>query len=175
VKSIGSRAFGFCSALERVALEDAVNTVADSAFFFCSALKHVTLGSNVKSIGRMTFFMCNKVDTIVCKAMTPPAVNATSSFDNYKSLLIVPKGCENAYKSANIWKRFSNIVGADLDVFVMGDVNGDREVNIADINKMIDTIMTPSVIEPNYDVNGDGEINIADINAIIDLILSGGN
>ena len=175
VKSIGSRAFGFCSALERVALGDAVNTVADSAFFFCSALKHVTLGSSVKSIGRMTFFMCNKVDTIVCKAMTPPAVNATSSFDNYKSLLIVPKGCENAYKSANIWKRFSNIVGADLDVFVMGDVNGDREVNIADINKMIDTIMTPSVIEPNYDVNGDGEINIADINAIIDLILGEGN
>lgn len=175
LKNIGSRAFSFCSALERVALGDAIKTVADSAFFFCSALKHVTLGSNVKSIGRMPFFMCNKVDTIVCKAVTPPAVNATSSFDNYKSLLIVPDGCENAYKNANIWKRFSNIVSADLDVFVMGDVNGDREVNIADINKMIDTIMTVSVIEAKCDVNGDGEINIADINAIIDLILSGGN
>ena len=53
-------------------------------------------------------------------------------------------------------------------------MNGDREVNVADINKMIDTIMKASVIEPSFDVNGDGEINIADINAIIDLILGNG-
>ena len=174
VRSIGKKAFSYCYALQRVSFDGDLETVADSAFYFTTGLKHVTLGSNLKSIGRMSFFMCDKIDTIVCKALTPPVVSATSSFDNYKSVVIVPYGCENAYKTASIWKRFL-IVGADLDIFIRGDVNGDREVNVADINKMIDTIMMASVTEPSLDVNGDGEINIADINAIIDLILGNGN
>ena len=52
-----------------------------------------------------------------------------------------------------------------------GDVNGDGEVNIADINALIDAILT-SNSSSTYDVNGDGEVNIADINAVIDIILN---
>ena len=52
-----------------------------------------------------------------------------------------------------------------------GDVNGDGEVNIADINVVIDMILS-GTFNTNGDVNGDGEVNIADINAVIDLILS---
>ena len=55
-----------------------------------------------------------------------------------------------------------------------GDVNGDLEVNIADVNTVIDIILDGNVITPAADVNGDGEINIADINAVIDIILGGG-
>ncbi len=51
-----------------------------------------------------------------------------------------------------------------------GDVNGDGEVNIADINALIDIILTGES-KPAADVNGDGEVNIADINAVIDIIL----
>ena len=55
---------------------------------------------------------------------------------------------------------------------VRADVNGDGEVNIADVNAVIDEILG---ISTNYscDVNGDGEVNIADVNAIIDWILNG--
>ncbi len=52
-----------------------------------------------------------------------------------------------------------------------GDVNGDGEVNIADINALIDHILT-GASDASADVNDDGEVNIADINAVIDLILS---
>ena len=52
-----------------------------------------------------------------------------------------------------------------------GDVNGDGEVNIADINAVIDMILS-GTFNAKGDVNGDGEVNIADINAVIDLILS---
>lgn len=52
-----------------------------------------------------------------------------------------------------------------------GDVNGDGEVNIADINAVIDMILSGR-FDSKGDVNGDGEVNIADINAVIDLILS---
>ena len=50
------------------------------------------------------------------------------------------------------------------------DVNGDGEVNIADVNAVIDAILSGNA-GGNYDVNGDGEVNIADVNAIIDIIL----
>ena len=52
-----------------------------------------------------------------------------------------------------------------------GDVNIDGEVNIADVNAVIDVIVSGALL-PVADVNGDGEINIADINAVIDIILS---
>jgi alpha-amylase len=50
------------------------------------------------------------------------------------------------------------------------DVNGDGEVNIADINAVIDLILAGDETGKG-DVNGDGEVNIADVNAVIDLIL----
>ena len=49
-------------------------------------------------------------------------------------------------------------------------MNGDGEVNIADVNAVIDLILTGRSSAAG-DVNGDGEVNIADINSIIDLIL----
>ena len=52
-----------------------------------------------------------------------------------------------------------------------GDVNGDGEVNIADVNALIGGILSENTTPP-MDVNGDGEVNIADVNALIDLILS---
>ena len=56
-----------------------------------------------------------------------------------------------------------------------GDVNGDKEVNIADVNAIIDIILGSSVDPETMfraDVNGDKEVNIADINMVLDIILS---
>ena len=50
------------------------------------------------------------------------------------------------------------------------DVNGDGEVNIADVNPVIDAILR-GLNDDQFDVNGDGEVNIADVNTIIDWIL----
>ena len=66
---------------------------------------------------------------------------------------------------------------------ITGDVNGDHEVNIADINAVMDIILSGSgnltAADVNKDgeiniadVNGDHEVNIADVNSIIDIILS---
>ena len=57
---------------------------------------------------------------------------------------------------------------------LVGDVNGDGEVNIADVNTLIDIILGGTADEGTMqraDVNGDGEINIADVNATMDIIL----
>ena len=53
-----------------------------------------------------------------------------------------------------------------------GDVNGDGEANISDVNSVINGILSGFYL-PNCDVNGDGEVNIADVNFVIDIILNG--
>ncbi len=51
-----------------------------------------------------------------------------------------------------------------------GDVNGDGEVNIADVNAVVDMILSQQG-SASGDVNHDSEINIADVNALISMIL----
>ena len=64
----------------------------------------------------------------------------------------------------------------DPSTLQIGDVNGDGEINISDLNAIIDIILGRWV---NYDtrkrsdVNYDGEINIVDVNVFIDYLLSG--
>ena len=59
----------------------------------------------------------------------------------------------------------------EVDAHVNGDVNDDGEVNIADVNALIDLILSGGTT-PLADVNCDGEVNIADVNAVIDIILN---
>jgi len=62
----------------------------------------------------------------------------------------------------------------DVAAHAARDVNGDGEVNIADVNTLIDLIlggMSSDDTARRADVNGDGEVNIADVNTLIDLIL----
>ncbi len=58
-----------------------------------------------------------------------------------------------------------------------GDVNCDWEMTIADVNIMLDSVMSGAQYHSYYtyalDVNGDREITIADINLLIDAILGG--
>ena len=60
-------------------------------------------------------------------------------------------------------------------VTVPGDVNGDGEVNIADVNAVINVILSDMEEDEirflRADVDGNGEVNIADVNAVIKMIL----
>ena len=53
-----------------------------------------------------------------------------------------------------------------------GDVNGDGEINIADVNALINAVLSGNTSDSACDVNADGEINVADVNAVIDMILN---
>ena len=70
---------------------------------------------------------------------------------------------------------FYTIVFPEEPKYPYGDVNGDSEVNIADINIIIAIILGKqydSDIMKRADVDGNGEINIGDANAIIRVILN---
>ena len=54
---------------------------------------------------------------------------------------------------------------------VPGDVNGDGEVGIDDVNAAINIMLGKTETVDTADLNGDGEVGIDDVNAIINLML----
>ena len=87
-------------------------------------------------------------------------VSGLQSGEKYTFRAFVTSGGETRYGNEVEFMTLSNSF----------DVNLDGEVNIADINAVIDIILSSSSNNA-CDVNGDGEVNIADINAIINIIL----
>ena len=59
---------------------------------------------------------------------------------------------------------------AVMPVVIEGDVNGDGEVSVSDINSVIDVILGGATL-PSADVNGDGEVGVSDVNALIGIII----
>ena len=95
-----------------------------------------------------------------------------NTFANYSdAVLYVPTPSVNSYQNAMHWEHFGLILG--MDFTDPGDVNGDLEVNVADINAVINLVLSGNG-DTGGDVNGDGQVNIADINAIINLVLGVG-
>ena len=90
---------------------------------------------------------------------TPPAMVYTGGFMN-KPIT----GMTVADGVASFWYMKSTVNPYD--------VNRDGEVNIADINAVIDHILSGDSTVYPFDVNGDREVNIADVNDIIGVILN---
>ena len=128
-------------------------------------------------------------------------LNTDSLVSRYRAAIDELENCGAAAREENRWSKDTDLAKKVLDLsaemdyvedwirrrmefldndlfnpnkYLKGDVNGDGEVNIADVNVLIDVIMggeadTNTLIRA--DVNEDDEINIADINALIDIIL----
>lgn len=106
---------------------------------------------------------------------TPTSVSRT----NYVNLSItVPKGMTRAKLRFASWKADVNSSGAvrqiEMTSTLRADVNGDGEVNVADVNAVIDVILgngEDSDLRQRADVNADGEVGLADVNSVIEFIL----
>ncbi len=63
----------------------------------------------------------------------------------------------------------------DEPTVVLGDMNGDGEINVADVTALIQVILNSVDADLAVaDMNGDGEINVADVTVLINLVLNGG-
>ena len=58
--------------------------------------------------------------------------------------------------------------------FILGDVNGDTEVNISDVTALINLLLSHGEYNPAGDMNEDGELTITDVTKLINFILSHG-
>lgn len=151
VKSIGGNAFYGCTALKDINIPDQVTGIGGFAFYGCTALSSVSIGKSVATIGRGAFGNAPAIETVTCKATTPPSwYNSTDMFMPHvlnHAALHVPVGFERAYMTDPNWGKFVNITGDVIqddpmsdDDYLKCDVNGDGEVNISDVNKVIEAI-----------------------------------
>ena len=136
------------------------------------------------------------------KALRETVLNTDSLVNRYRSVIDELETCGAAAREEGRWSRDGDLARKKLDLsaemdyvedwirrhmpyidehvfiplpkYMLGDVNGDGEVNIADVNALIDIILggaADAETRQRADVNGDSEINIADVNALIDIIL----
>lgn len=168
-------AFIYCPLLTDVTIGDGVKVIKTGAFYGCPQLETVTIGSGIDSIGAMAFKDSPKITSIIMRAEWPPVVYDSESFDpanyNQATLYVLDDFTMEGYICAEIWCDFKHFALIDELVHaIAGDVNADGEVTVADVNAIVQSILS-GVPDNLADVNHDGEIGIADINAVIDLIL----
>ena len=175
VTAIGDDAFHGCTGLTSIVIPNSVIYIGYEAFHGCTGLTSIVIPNSVTEVGYEAFYQCTGLTDVYCYIADLSRV--WSGYKQFyldggdysgRTLHVLP-WMADAYRADENWyPYFEKIVE-----IVPGDVNGDIEVNIADINAVIDTIQGGNGSSSLADVNGDGEINIADINAIIDIILGG--
>ncbi len=152
-------------------IPNSVTSIGNESFEHCLGLTSITIPESITRIGSSAFYGCKALDTVVCWPLSPPSLSSSAFGGVPQNMCVyVQANVLEAYQNNSVWGKLNLLPmsGGGLT----GDVNGDGEVNIADINAVIDAILNDVMMEDRYDVNGDGELNIADINAIIDIILN---
>lgn len=66
---------------------------------------------------------------------------------------------------------FAIYIKGDLQPSIIGDVNGDGDVDVSDVNAIINMMLGKAEAISAGDVNGDGEIDVSDVNAVINIML----
>lgn len=173
VKSIGYNAFNGCQNLKRVDIGDSVDSIASYSFPYCTSLDTVSLGRSMRFIGYMSFYNA-PIESLTSLATMPPVVESYNPFTCYTTATLrVPMASVEAYKAADIWKKFTYVEG--IPGGGPGDMNGDGEFSVSDITMLINLIMGAGEegIDDNVmaDVNGDGTVNISDIVMLIEMVL----
>lgn len=130
LKTIGDGAFSNCK-FTSLNIPGNIETIGDYAFYCCYNLDNISF-NGTKTIGEAAFslfkvsnliipetvtrigdyaFSSNYLKEINCKASTPPSISE-ECFRYYgkEITLYVPKGSLNAYKTAEGWKQFINII-----------------------------------------------------------------
>ncbi len=168
---IPNSAFFYCTSLTSIDMGDAVTRIGSQAFEN-AALTRVKMGTGLTYIDNRAFWNCGQIGEVICLATTPPecanqSMTFSSSIYNTASLKVKQSSIED-YQEAPVWKNFLNVSVASI----LGDVDGDGQVTIGDVTRLIDMVATTSsAYDANGDMDGDGQITIGDVTALIDTLL----
>ena len=150
VKSIGNRAFQYCSSLTSITIPNSVTRIGDSAFYTCDRLTGITIPNSVTiigydafyncdrltgitipnsvtNIGNRAFIYCHKLTEVTVQATTPPSLGSDAFYDSGISRIYVPADSLDAYKTADGWKDYADkiwAIGYDEQWFVL---TGDKD------------------------------------------------
>lgn len=109
-----------CASLREFEISNTVTEIEQEAFYWCFALDKITFGESVTTIGNKAF-MGDKALTSVTSLNTEPPVGAAFDSEVYENaILYVPNAALEAYKAADGWKEFNNIIGIGSGVDEIG-------------------------------------------------------
>ena len=95
-------------------ISPSVNIVHNDSFGFCRGLTKITIPTAVKTIGQYAFRYCDSLNSIFAYHLIPVDLNSSNDVFFWISkntcTLYVPYGSRPAYREANQWKDFTNIV-----------------------------------------------------------------
>ena len=138
-------------------------------------MTNITIPNSVNFIGYDAFDGCTAI-TKIDAYLNPDRVHVESgAFNNVPkdgTLHVLPKYLD-AYKTADQWKDFTNIV-ADLSDGVTGDTNNDNEVNVTDVVGIANYVMGSipnSFIVDNADVNNSGDVDVSDVVKLANIVM----
>ena len=108
---IGDSTFWGCSSLTSIEIPNSVTSIGNQAFDGCFNMTSITIPNSVTSIGWYAFYRCSGLTSITCQSVTPPTLGSEAFGYVDKSIpLYVPDASIDAYKAAEGWKEFFNIL-----------------------------------------------------------------
>ena len=94
-------------------IPNTVTIIDDEAFRGCTGLTSITIGKNVTSIGRYAFYYCTGLTSVTAYNPIPVDIGTSVFYGVNNCKLYVPKGSVDAYKAAEGWSEFGEILPID--------------------------------------------------------------
>ena len=91
-----------------------VTALGNQAFQECHDLANITIPSSVTSIADNAFYDCENLTSVLVEIKTPLAISENAFSNRANATLYVPTGCVDAYKEAEYWKEFKEIIGTEV-------------------------------------------------------------
>ena len=155
----------------------------DGMFYGCESLTTIDLSNwETRDVTNMSamFFNCKNLTTIYCgNGWTTQSVN--NSEDMFKNCIKLVGGMGTTYNENFTDKTYAREdEGTSRPGYltkkkiILGDVNGDGNVNSADVQKVYQLMAqgATGINHPEADVNKDGNVNSADIQKIYGIMAS---
>ncbi|MCH5298418.1 MAG: leucine-rich repeat protein [Ruminococcus sp.] len=163
VGQIGLGAFQGCTSLETATIDANVSAIPAQCFNDCTSLKNVALPSMLSRIEKFAFADCTSLESILIPKNV--VYIDPTAFENDDNLVIHCYANSTAHQFAveNGYKFF-------LVDRILGDVNGDRSIDILDVTRIqkyrADLVTFDEAELERADVNGDGKVTIRDATLI---------
>ena len=152
--------------------QTSIDSIGDYALYHLNRITQLAIPSSTQYVGTRAMAGMTGLQKITTYAQSVPDLgeDVWQGVDQGSVALMAPGNSVDYYKSADQWRNF-NIQSS----FKLGDVNGDGTVDIADLNDIINYMLSQSTgtfIFEAADIDQNGAIDITDINGVINIMLN---